>query len=160
MAAGSNPAVATNSTKGENNGYGASVGDGMGVGQGGLSGSSGDGHGVGETVGDGVGVCNTFAALTSISTSLKLFPIAIAAIAMIGSISVRTRSDLIVNLPGLDLTVSRFVPPSPQRVAITVPGEVNYMYSQEVTFLHGKSTLATSFHLPLAKKSNCDGKVS
>ena len=135
MAAGSNPAVATNSTKGENKGYGASVGDGIGVGvgQGGFSGSSGDGHGVGETVGDGVGVCRTFAALTSVSISLKLFPTAIAAITMIGSISVLTRSDLIANLPGSDLTVSRFVPPSPEMVAITVPRGVNYLYLQEVT---------------------------
>ena len=111
----------------------------MGVGQGGFSGSFGGGHGVGETVGDGVGVCHSFAALTSVSISLKLFPIAIAAIAMIGSISVLTRSDLIVNLPGLDLTVSCFVPPSPQRVAITVPRGVNYLYLQEVTLLQERT---------------------
>ena len=115
-------------------------GIGVGVGQGGFSGSSGDGHGVGETVGDGVGVCQTFAALTSVSISLKLFPIAIAAITTIGSINVLTRSDLIVNLPGLDLTVSRFVPPSPQRVAITVPREVNHLYLQKVTRLGQQRT--------------------
>lgn len=86
-------------------------GIGVGVGHGGFSGSSGDGHGVGETVGDGVGVCWTLDALTSVSISLKLLPIARNAITRIGSISVLTRSDLIINLPGLDLSVFRFVPP-------------------------------------------------
>ena len=80
-------------------------GIGVGVGQGGFSGSSGAGQGVGDAVGDGVGVCRTLAALTSVSISLKLLPIAIAAITMIGNISVLTRSDLIVNLPGFDLAV-------------------------------------------------------
>ena len=77
------------------------MGEGLGVGQGGFSGSSDTGHGVGETVGDGVGVCRTPAALTSVLISLKLVPTAIAAMTMIGSINVLARSDLIVNLPGV-----------------------------------------------------------
>ena len=127
-------------------------GIGVGVGQGGFSGPSGDGHGVGETVGDGVGVCHAFAALTSVSISLKLFPIAIAAITMIGSIDVLTRSDLMVNLPGLDLTVSRIIPPSLMRVAITVPREVNYVYFQKVTRLPEKETRASQTFAALKKR--------
>ena len=102
-------------------------GIGVGVGHGGFSGSSGDGHGVGETVGDGVGVCWTLDALTSVSISLKLLPIARNAITRIGSISVLTRSDLIINLPGLDLSVFRFVPPEKWNRQLPFPQAITFL---------------------------------
>ena len=95
-------------------------GIGLGLGQGGFSGSSGLGHGVGETVGEGVGVCCTPAALTSVLISLKLVPTAIAAIIMIGSINVLTRSDLIFYLLVKNLSVSDIDPPG-DRTATTIP---------------------------------------